>query len=81
MFKRSIVRASHKISAKNIDHCLAEMEWRFTNRNNQDIVQDTLVRILPLGWSGFSRQSVARAINRPRRGAARPNVESRSFSA
>ena len=43
--KGSIVGASYKISAKNMDHSLAGMEWRFTNRSNQHIVRDTLLRI------------------------------------
>lgn len=46
MCKGSIVGASHRISAKNMDHSLAGMEWRFTNRSNQHIVRDTLLRIL-----------------------------------
>ena len=45
MSKGSIVRASHKISAKGMDRSPAGMEWRFTNLNNQHIVRDTLLRV------------------------------------
>ena len=46
MSKGSIVGASHKISAKSVDHSLAEMEWRFTDRIDQHMVRETLLRIL-----------------------------------
>ena len=46
MSKGSIVGASHKIGARNLDHSLAGLEWRFNNRSNQQIVRDTLLRIL-----------------------------------
>ena len=46
LFKRSIVGAFHKISAKHIDRYLEELEWRFNNRNNPHIFLDTLRRIL-----------------------------------
>lgn len=55
MCKGSIVGASHKISAKNMDHSLAGMEWRFTNRSNQ--------RLPPTGegcWRGGGSNSQTR---------------------
>ena len=46
LFKRSIVGAFHKISAKHMDRYLEELEWRFNNRDNPHIFLDTLRRIL-----------------------------------
>ena len=46
LFKRSIVGAFHKISAKHLDRYLEELEWRFNNRNNPNIFPDTMRRIL-----------------------------------
>lgn len=46
LFKRSIVGAFHKISNKHLDRHVAEMEWRFNNRNNPHMFRDTVKRIL-----------------------------------
>ena len=46
LFKRSIVGAFHKISAKHMDRYLEEMEWRLNNRDNPYMFRDTLKRIL-----------------------------------
>ena len=46
LFKRSIIGAFHKISAKHLDRYLEELEWRFNNRANPHIFPDTLRRIL-----------------------------------
>ena len=46
LFKRSLVGAFHKISAKHIDRYLEELEWRYNNRKNPHIFMDTLRRIL-----------------------------------
>ena len=46
LFKRSIVGAFHKVSAKHLDRYLEELEWRFNNRDNPHIFQDTLRRIV-----------------------------------
>ena len=46
LFKRSIMGAFHKVSAKHLDRYLEELEWRFNNRNNPHIFRDTLRRIV-----------------------------------
>ena len=46
LFKRSIIGAFHKVSAKHLDRYLEELEWRFNNRNNPHIFRDTLRRIV-----------------------------------
>ncbi len=46
LFKRSIMGAFHKVSTKHLDRYLEELEWRFNNRNNPHIFNDTLYRIL-----------------------------------
>ena len=46
LFKRSIIGAFHKMSAKHMDRYLSELEWRFNNRNNPRIFMDTLARIV-----------------------------------
>ncbi len=33
LFKRSIMGAFHKVSAKHLDRYLEELEWRFNNRH------------------------------------------------
>ena len=47
LFKRSIIGAFHKMSAKHMDRYLGELEWRLNNRNNPRIFMDTLRRIVP----------------------------------
>ena len=46
LFKRSIVGAFHKVSAKHLDRYLEELEWRYSNRGNDHIFVDTLRRIV-----------------------------------
>ena len=46
LFKRSIIGAFHKVSEKHLDRCLEELEWRYSNRNNNHIFVDTLRRIV-----------------------------------
>ena len=46
LFKRSIIGAFHKVSAKHLDRYLEELEWRFNNRDNSHIFRDTLKRIV-----------------------------------
>ena len=46
LFKRSIVGAFHKVSEKHLDRYLEELEWRYSNRDNEYIFADTLRRIV-----------------------------------
>ena len=46
LFKRSIIGAFHRISARHFGRYMEEMEWRFNNRNNPHRFRDTLVRIV-----------------------------------
>ena len=46
LFKRSIVGTFHKMSRKHMARYLEELEWRFNNRNNPHIFNDTLKRIV-----------------------------------
>ena len=46
LFKRSIMGSFHKVSVKHLDRYLAELEWRFNNRDNDRIFVDTLRRIV-----------------------------------
>ena len=46
LFKRSIMGAFHKVSAKHLDRYLDELEWRFSNRDNDHIFIHTLRRIV-----------------------------------
>ena len=46
LFKRSIIGAFHKVSEKHLDRHLEELEWRYSNRNNDHIFVDTLRRIV-----------------------------------
>ena len=46
LFKRSIVGAFHQVSEKHLDRYLEELEWRFSNRDNNHIFVDTLRRIV-----------------------------------
>ena len=49
LFKRSIVGTFHRMSVKHMDRYLEELEWRFNNRNNPQIFQDTMKRIVKTG--------------------------------
>ena len=46
LFKRSIIGSFHKVSAKHLDRYLDELEWRFSNRDNDHIFVHTLRRIV-----------------------------------
>ena len=46
LFKRSLMGAFHKMSAKHMDRYLEELEWRFNNRKNSHLFRDTLKRIM-----------------------------------
>ncbi len=46
LFERSPIGAFHKVSRKHLGRYLEELEWRFTNRNNNHIFRDTLQRIV-----------------------------------
>ena len=46
LFKRSIIGAFHKVSEKHLDRYLEELEWRYSNRDNDFIFMDTLRRIV-----------------------------------
>ena len=46
LFKRSIIGSFHKVSKKHLDRYLEELEWRFSNRDNDHIFVDTLRRIV-----------------------------------
>ena len=46
LFKRSLMGAFHKMSAKHMDRYLEELEWRFNNRDNPNIFNDTLKQIM-----------------------------------
>ncbi len=46
LFKRGIVGAWHKVSAKHLPAYLQEMTFRFNNRKNQYLFRDTLIRLL-----------------------------------
>ena len=46
LFKRSIVGSFHKISAKHVEAYLDEFEWRFNNRSNPYLFEDTMIRLL-----------------------------------
>ena len=46
LFKRSLMGAFHKMSAKHMDRYLEELEWRFNNRDNPNIFWDTIRRIM-----------------------------------
>ena len=46
LFKRSIIGAFHQVSAKHIDRYLEELEWRYSNRDNDHIFVDTLRRMV-----------------------------------
>ncbi len=55
LFKRSIIGAFHKVSAKHLDRYLEELEWRFNNRKNEHIFRDTLKRIVTTDTLTYKR--------------------------
>ena len=46
LLKRSVAGSYHKISEKHIDRYLDELEWRFNNRKNPYLFQDTLRKLI-----------------------------------
>ena len=46
LFKRSLMGAFNKMSAKHMDRYIDELEWRYNNRKNHHIFIDTLHRIM-----------------------------------
>ena len=46
LLKRSIIGSYHHLSAKHLDAYLDEMEWRFNNRDNPYLFEDTLRTIV-----------------------------------
>lgn len=46
LFKRGIVGAWHKVSAKHLMAYLQEMTWRYNNRKNPYLFRDTLMRLI-----------------------------------
>ena len=46
LFKRSIIGAFHQVSEKHLDKYLEELEWRYSNRENDHIFVDTLRRMV-----------------------------------
>ena len=46
LLKLSIIGSYHKVSVKHLDAYLAELEWRFNNRDNPWLFRDTLVKLL-----------------------------------
>ena len=46
LFKRSIIGTFHKMSVKHLDRYLEELEWRHNNRNNPQMFNDILHRIM-----------------------------------
>ena len=54
LFKRSIIGAFHKVSEKHLDRYLEELEWRYSNRNNDHILRSP-VCARPLQGEGLWR--------------------------
>ena len=46
LLKRSIIGSYHQLSAKHLDAYLDEMEWRFNNRDNPYLFEDTMCAIV-----------------------------------
>ena len=46
LFKRSLTGVFHKMSVKHMDRYLDELEWRYNNRKNHYIFNDTLKRVV-----------------------------------
>ena len=46
LLKRSIVGSYHKISIKHLDAYLDELEWRFNNRDNPYLFNETLEKLI-----------------------------------
>jgi transposase-like protein len=46
LLKRGIIGSWHKVSAKHLEAYLAEMTFRFNNRNNPYLFRDTLMKLI-----------------------------------
>ncbi len=46
LLKRSIVGSYHQVSAKHLDACLDELEFRFNNRENPYMFRDAMRKLL-----------------------------------
>lgn len=46
LLKRSIMGSYHKISMKHLDAYLDELEWRFNNRDNPYLFNETLLKLV-----------------------------------
>ncbi len=46
LLKRSIIGAFHHVSVKHLDKYLDELEWRFSNRNNEYLFRDTIAHLI-----------------------------------
>jgi hypothetical protein len=46
LFKRGIAGSFHQISAKHLQSCIDEFEWRFNGRDNPELFRDTMMRLL-----------------------------------
>ena len=55
LFKVSIIGAFHKVSEKHLDRYVEELEWRYTNRDNDHIFVDTLRRIVKTNPMTYQR--------------------------
>ena len=49
LFKRGIVGAWHRVSAKHLPAYLQEMTWRFNNRKNVFLFRDTMLKLIQSG--------------------------------
>ena len=57
--KRSIIGAFHKIREKHLDRYLEELEWRYSNRDNDHLFGDTLRRIVNTEHLTYERLTAA----------------------
>jgi len=46
LLKRSIIGDFHHVSVKHLDKYLDELEWRFSNRENEYLFRDTLLELI-----------------------------------
>ncbi len=46
LLKRSIVGSYHKLSTKHLNSYLDELEWRFNNRENPYLFNETLIKLI-----------------------------------
>ena len=60
LLQRSIVGTFHHMSVKHLPSYLAEMEWRFNNRENPYLFRDTLLVLLTRRRAALQRAHRAR---------------------